>query len=459
MWCFFEEKNQRKSIIRLGEEDYNTTHTERLLMLNNYALAVGYDQGRLPYNDVSCPRIDKGAPREYIGFNYVLPELDHVSNPTEEVARDTVFVEDDSDDDSSSDDSSSDVVESTTTGLFGDESDVDIAVDDSFIEDQVDTSIQDRELELLSEHEVVQRRDRENRQLIQSELAKLMPYHNGIETTLQAFRRLTDNAPWIPFRMPNSSTRPTDEDLAEAQLFDEWEGRYKRVRGNDSNNYHAFARDWNNEAARRLTLWSQGDESVVQIRLKSTLQLCEYYDARKDSSALQVLVPTGVDNDPQRKQLNSQLHVSRQSLPPTREAEEVSPTRYVNNGGDAPFGCPAVLNATIAVGAVEDRNNNCTNPNAPFRMALPNIPQQPVDRPVRRVFRSRRYCVVCCYRRNEHGLNENAGKDCVRNHCGNCRERYDCHEEADGWGPTCVKPTHPWSDRDDWWEIKVCYLL
>jgi hypothetical protein len=61
-------------------------------------------------------------------------------------------------------------------------------------------------------------------------------------------------------------------------------------------------------------------------RLKSTAQLNEYHDARRDSVALQASVPRDIDEDQERLVLNEQLHRSslRWSLPDWKTLEDVS---------------------------------------------------------------------------------------------------------------------------------------
>jgi hypothetical protein len=44
MWLFFEQKNQRKAILRLGDEDHGTVELEKLLLLHSHALSLGYDK-------------------------------------------------------------------------------------------------------------------------------------------------------------------------------------------------------------------------------------------------------------------------------------------------------------------------------------------------------------------------------------------------------------------------------
>ena len=87
--------------------------------------------------------------------------------------------------------------------------------------------------------------------------------------------------------MPDSSTVATEQEREEASLFLEWKDRYRPQGGNNNNNYHAFARDWNNEAARRFTQWSCGDESVTQIRMKSAPFLTQCHDELRGTCGMQ----------------------------------------------------------------------------------------------------------------------------------------------------------------------------
>ena len=66
---FFEEKNHRKGIVRLGEVDHGTYQTEKLLALNNYARTVGYPIERLPYCSVTAPT-DCIDHKEDMGFSF-----------------------------------------------------------------------------------------------------------------------------------------------------------------------------------------------------------------------------------------------------------------------------------------------------------------------------------------------------------------------------------------------------
>jgi hypothetical protein len=205
-------------------------------------------------------------------------------------------------------------------------------------------------------------RDLENREFIQSELCKLLPEgSNANELMLDAFRRLSNKQPWIPFRFPDSDSPADDVDKEEAALFHEWSPQYDRnTDGYSSKSYRAFERDWNNEVAKRFSLWTNGSD-IVLIRVKSQLQLQENFDKLKSWNALRATAPTQDDND--RDSLNNTLRTSRESLPPMNPPHDtVGPTQYPRRQQNAtmPFGNPMTLNSDIAVGAVEGIRDNAT---------------------------------------------------------------------------------------------------
>jgi hypothetical protein len=81
MWSFFEFKNQRKCILRLGEEDHGTVDLEKLLMLNSYAKSLGFE--KLPYESIKAPVVPSQVVEEYMGFCSTGIEVQDVSNPTD----------------------------------------------------------------------------------------------------------------------------------------------------------------------------------------------------------------------------------------------------------------------------------------------------------------------------------------------------------------------------------------
>ena len=92
--------------------------------------------------------------------------------------------------------------------LFGDEYDIEVVVAD---EDIVDATAEP-ELDSLQVVEVctLWKFQSEQTQLltedfIRKELARLVPASDKMESTIDAFNRLTSDHSWIPFRMPDSS--------------------------------------------------------------------------------------------------------------------------------------------------------------------------------------------------------------------------------------------------------------
>ena len=63
--------------------DHGTYETERLLILNSYAVSVGYRQDQVPYK-VTAPSTGNDDIKEFMGFAYRLPnDMHEVSNPVE----------------------------------------------------------------------------------------------------------------------------------------------------------------------------------------------------------------------------------------------------------------------------------------------------------------------------------------------------------------------------------------
>lgn len=447
MCSFFERKNMEKSIVRLGEEDYGTYETERLLILNSYAATIGYtEQSEHPFPNVTAPTVCTTAPKEYMGFSYNLPEQLHdVSNPTDATARDINY-----DEESTTSDSDEDLTEAQMddlVNLVGEELDVEVIVDDDAF-GQAD-SIVERELRQLQIAEEGHLADVVvNKEYIQKELSRLVPNGDGgRETTLQAFNRLTSDHAWIPFRMPDSTVPATDTDKEEAEYFTEQEGSYSISVKSGPRSYKNFAIAWNLEVSRRFKLWSQGEDDIQQLRLKSATQLEEYCNKR---SQLQSLQRTVNDKDNDQALLNTQLRTTRQQLPSRQEPHIVAPPRFTPQPNSiTPFAHPTTLNAFIAMNAVLG-NNNLVTPlrpmTAPFQMHLPNLPAAPPPRPTRKLFRSKMYCSTCGWRKKEHTDDEGKGRKpchCSRSFCGNCYQLKEYHEAAGiPFGVNCTHTTN-----------------
>jgi hypothetical protein len=462
MWTFFEAKNQRKSVIRLGGKDHGTVETEKLLHLNSYAHSLGYGVELLPFRDISVPA-DNHA-EEFLGLSYRLPTTLHdVSNPTERAANDTNYDSDEDfgvpDDEASTDSvnsdwSNDDELADFLTDLYLDDEEEDIEVlfpEDELVEPTLEDIAQlEAEIHLLDVTETITRTDGINRRTIQEEVRKLLPEDTRKESTLQAFQRLTQQEGWLPFRTPGSTGRPTATDDAETRLFDNMKDNYI---GQGKLGFKAFERDWNIEVARRFQLWLDGSEDFVQINAKTVKLLKDYHEQLNEQARLAIVAP--VANCAHRKKVNEQFKRSRQSLPAHPAPHICGPTMYPPMAGAClPIGNPAALNNSIVAGAVLGYRPLTTM--APYIMGVPPPPPpQPPRLAPRKRFRSRRYCIVCGYRRSQHGDDENPGTGCVRVHCGNCHERSDCHVASDGWGPTCKKTPHVDSEKKEWYDLVV----
>jgi hypothetical protein len=468
MFSFFEERNHQKAISRLGEKDFGICHTEKLLLLNSYALTVGCPENKLPYQ-VTAPR--KHSVEEYMGFAHCSEwqALD-VSNPTDS---DSAEVEYGSDDNNEEDAVANDVDEEPiahreTDDLLSDQLGDDLDIEVFATEEEYNAFLErdtrhTEDLTRLDEvDEAAGRHDTTNREAIEKELRRLLPTANGRESTIEAFQRLTNQNAWIPFRDPNSATPHSAIDRAEAELYDEWmsEGnpRYSLSVLSGCRSFKAFERDWNNEVTRRFRLWSrEGDEATVQLRYKSKLQLQQHYNRMAEIASLRARLPQDEDH---RRNLDEQLRTNRLAVDPAPTPEDTTPPTY-NGDGITPFGCPTRLNAEVSVGAIRRANPTQNTQRAPFGVNLTRPPTAVPSRPKRRRFRSRKYCIKCGFLRSDHvRTDEGVANTCTRHYCGKCRIVFDEHGN-NGFGPTCTNPTHQWQATTvaDWFEEVSCITV
>jgi hypothetical protein len=449
MCCFFEHRNHQKSITRLGQEDYGTHQTEQLLMLNGAAMSAGYSKDNLPFPSVSAPTTRTGDIKEFIGFCYALPSSIHnVSNPTESrFNNDSTFdgEEDDVSEGGNEEIDDGDAAELSLAETFGDDFDVEVLLTETGYLQPTEESAREinRELQLLERHDIADANDRLNMDKIQNELWKLLPINSSPESTLNAFKRLTEKHPWFPLRAPDSTSPKTDVDKEEEALFASMKGNYCRYADPDAvNGFKAFEREWNNEVSRRFKAWSTGDEEIVQIRLKKWEFLQQHYDKTLQDERLRATIPR---DDPSRLILDNTLRQSRRQLPTMVTPHQVRPPTY-RQDGQVPFGSPTVLNSYIAMGAVTGFNRGITGVVdnrlvAPMQFCRPPL-QLPLPPPKRTpVFRSRKYCKTCGWRRNSHRPEEGVNSTCIRTYCGKCYQLKE-HHSNNLFGTTCTNPTN-----------------
>jgi hypothetical protein len=165
--------------------------------------------------------------------------------------------------------------------------------------------------------------------------------------------------------------------------------------------------------------------------------------------------------------MTNQFRETRNALPATAAAHITRPLIYFNTNGMIPYGNPTTLNPEITMaGMYGVRHDNNT---APFQVGMPLLPAMLIPRQQRRIFRSKKWCVVCGWRKNQHAHDEGkGGRDkrgksyCTRDYCGNCYQVLDEHNRrAIAMGPECPLPTNQFCTANvtDWWEYKVCFSL
>lgn len=322
------------------------------------------------------------------------------------------------------------------------------------------------ELEVLEVAEQAERYDFANRRGIEAALRQLLPDDSiGKESTMEAFKRLTNQQPWIPFRAGDSTIPATDIDKEEAILFDEMEKNFDCIGDAPPyKSYHAFEKEWNQLATRRFKEWCNGNEAVIIPRLKSAVFLQDHFHKRNQLRSLEAVLPR-ID-DPDRDRMDEVFRDNRRSLPRTPQVHVVTPTVFYANG-TAPYGHPLTLNADVTVFAVNGFNNNNNNLpfHAPYRMNLPNLP--PVRPPPKRlrVFRSRRFCKSCGWLRSVHNqAKEGVGDSCRRSFCGKCYRMKNFHKDHSGmvvgFGPNCTNDTNRLctGNVEEWYTNPVSYL-
>lgn len=445
----------------MGETDYGTYMTERLLTLNSYAVAVGFEKP--PYPNLSSPTDTAHTHAEFLGFKYNF-EINEVSTSTTvETGEDAELDEDGGDD--------GDLPAET---LFRDldlqrileDSCAEFDIEVLFSEEEYVTAIaaqrrtaNDETANLLELSEEAAQHDAANATAIEEALARLLPGDTGMESSMDAFKRLTNERPWIPFRLPDSSSPPTDIDNEEARLFDEMEVTFKRGRKDDPpppahKSYHMFAMRWNELVHQRFKAWCTGDENVLLPRLKSCLQLQQYYDKRQQIASLQAVLPT--HEDPDRETLQQTLRANRRLLPRPRSPHTVNPPIYrTNPNAITPFGHPNALNAKIGGRIVTQAIQGVAGSvvQVPYRVALPNLPAARRPPQQRAVFRTRRYCRVCGWLRSDHNKDkEGVAESCKRLFCGKCY-LLKRHHPNNSFGPQCNNPTNGYCTGNvlDWY--------
>ena len=243
---YFEISNDRKRWHRLGKTTDGclfTHRTERFGLLNSLHSSAGFQESDMPFSSVCQPALPDDIEEADIGFDSAAEGLTAMENEAH-----IAFVEDD---------------------------------ENGGTVDQEDCTEDEGDEDSVAESGTVHNG-------VEEKLDWLVPEIQRKESTMDAFKRLTLQRPWIPFH--SGSTEMTPMDHKEASLFAAMKGRYNRKAAPRSRGgYYAFMTAWNLEVTSRYQRQAQG-ESVILINRKSIQQLQEHYDLTEARLAMSVRV-------------------------------------------------------------------------------------------------------------------------------------------------------------------------
>jgi len=397
----YEQSNDRKKVTRLGEEEQPTCRTEKLLMLNSVAKEAGHKGAELPFEKVSCP--PTMPLKERIGFEFELPE-----------------------DFKESEDITDEDLNNFLHGINFEEEDVPInpsrhqpASEKGPTEEERD-SRRDKEARMFNLDEL-EELTAEEMLTLELEVSRALPTVVNKESTMEAFNRLTQGRPWVPFKNPKEPQ--TELDAAECALFDDLSKSHDRHAAclNSAKGYKRFAVEWDRQVANRhktrlsaldgSTLEDdESDTNAVIVNRKTYLQLqqhCDNLQSQKRSAAL------ARPNDPVRERLETDLRTSRREMAPHQSATETQPTIYNHNLGRPQFGAPTALNATIAARAV--RCDPFRVGNAPCQLNQITLSKCNVGT-TGNGFNGNKCCCKCGFTRRQHNIVEASfGVKCTTN--------------------------------------------
>lgn len=275
-------------------------------------------------------------------------------------------------------------------------------------------------------------------------VATSLPVLREKESTFEAFLRLTDGQPWVPF----ANAAVTEVDKCEHALFDIMEPDYER-RGalSGSKGHKSFARAWDQKVVDRYKehVMSLDGEPPLLFFRKSYIQLQDHYDNVQSKKRQAALVR---QNDPLREDVERTLLITRRAMPEIQEAINVLPVTYnVDPGGRPFFGNPTTLNTGIAANAF---TFNHGTPQIPFTWTSPLAAAQGN---VLRGFQRNKCCCKCEYPKRlhaQHGttFGSKCVNNCLRQECSQCGTRDDLHKQSTV-GPCCTLETTQ-TDWKDW---------
>jgi len=414
---FYEMSNDRKLVNRLGMKEQPTYRTDKLLFFNSLASSCGFEDAQLPF-EVSYP--PSPPVKEYMGLNFELPaefclpvEDREASTADTHMARfQFSSTEEEGDEDATAHD-----MAQFLEGIEFDNDDVPVHGEQFTPRDETET-----EEEIITRlHEDSQGFAEEDLEPVafekfEQEVASSLPRIVDRESTMEAWMRLTQQRPIVPFKSPRLPL--TELDKAEHALFDELQVNYSRhsaylggVRG-----YKRFEAEWNTEVANRYrdkltTLDDAGDgDAKPLVHRKTYLHLREHYDNLQSQTRTASLAGT---SDGEINCLHFQLRDSRREMAPHQEAHECQPIVYNYRNCPAPqLGNPTTLNTNITAHAFT-YNQQHNNGGVPFYY---NVPQQnSTALSTINGFKGGTYCCRCGWRKRDHIGGCKFGRECVGN--------------------------------------------
>jgi hypothetical protein len=411
---YFEISNDRKKRNRSGEEtnDCLFSHrTERFGMVNSLHLSAGLPENELPF---SCcqPALPDDMNAADIGFDKGV-SLPNGNSVGEVIAEEETAIE--------------------LNGNFVEEEDGD---DDNENSDDDDFVEETNEITGMLDLDAIDQK-----------LDWLVPEIRRKESTMDAFKRLTLQRPWIPFHSGTGPRSLVDDE--ELQLFESMKGNYTRKTSpRNRGGYYHFMIAWNLEVANRYKRQADGDEEVILINRKSIQQLQEHCDAMDAKLAMGARVEATWEQNGRGhlEQLNNTLREGRRNLAPLQPLQEAQPTQYPQEG-PRPIGNPTVLNAEIVAGSLRA---------APLeqQQQIPYNVLKPVQNELNPLLGYRRYtwCITCGYRKSAHEPHERFGKPCKCKWCGKCFQLKRFHHNGI-MGPLCQHPPHPTEGQHRFWYL------
>ena len=413
IWTRFDEWNDKANIKRKGATNHRTRNTESLALANSLARQCRIEE--LPFRHVSSPTVDAAAPQEYMGFDTYAestrcPETGSGNDDNSNDEEDEIDVEDE-------DNSVQNNTEAVTT---------------NDTEDQLPDAAELEAAERVFEQ-------------VRNNIGRILNHrrYEGRETTMEAFKRQTGGNAWIPF---SKNLESNDEvDVKERQLFDKLQSQYKRnVAPSDPNGYNFFEKAWDQEVGRRHLQALAGDNDIVLLRPKSTVQLQEYYDflqsLEKDANHV-----TDAE-EANRRSLFSTLKRARVEATGQVQSNPTAPIAYPTATGPmyVPFGAP-VLHPEIFRHPFQQHQSPANQ--APFYMNLP----QRVAQPIQETVDYRIICRVCANAKRYHEKENGVllfGRRCNLNYCGRCNRmkmdhiqmarKLQLHTGVPLMGPNCL---------------------